>query len=69
MHDLAYNNKNLTTIAVPDRKVLYSAFNIAKSVSINGCKRGPHSIVITFFDNKTDNQHTEYCMPRRNYSE
>ena len=47
LHDLAYNNRNLTTIAAPDKSVLYSAFNIAKSVSANGCKIGLHSIVIT----------------------
>ena len=53
LHDLAYNNRNLTTIAAPDKSVLYSAFNIAKSVSVNGYKIGLHSIVITILIKKT----------------
>lgn len=53
LHDLAYNNRNLTTIAAPEKSVLYSAFNIAKSASVNGYKIGLHSIVITILIKKT----------------
>lgn len=53
LHDLACNNRNLTTIAAPEKSVLYSAFNIAKSVSVNGYKIGLHSIVITILIKKT----------------
>ena len=62
LHDLTYNNRNLTTIAAPEKSVLYSAFNIAKSVSVNGYKIGLHSIVITILIKKNkDNQYIEYC--------
>ena len=53
MHDLAYNNRNLATIAAPDKSVFYSAFNIAKIVSVNGYKIALHSIVITILTKKT----------------
>lgn len=39
MHDLAYNDKNLTSVAVRDKKVL-------QSISVNGCVRGLDSMVI-----------------------
>ena len=56
LHDLAYNNRNLTTIAAPEKSVLYSAFDIAKSVSVNGYKIGLHSIVITILIKKKQRQ-------------